>query len=60
MFLLKFGMSVTFTFMKALSLLVGMLMYVSDTEMTPSRALIILLLIMMGLFDFSFFYGKDQ
>ena len=59
MFLLKFGMSVTFTFMKALSLLIGVSMYVSDAEMNPIRALIILFLIMMGLFDFSFFYGKD-
>ena len=60
MFLLKFGMSVTFTFMKALSLLIGMSMYVSDTEMTTGRAWIILLLIMMGVFDFSFFYSKAQ
>lgn len=60
MFLLKFGMSITFTFMKALSLLIGISMYVSDIEMTTSRALIIIMLIMIGLFDFTFFYGKDQ
>jgi len=45
--------------MKALSLLIGVSMYVSEAEMNPVRALIILFLIMMGLFDFSFFYGKD-